>query len=68
MSGYVKSVILAEAQKYLGISTMSSLNPGEDPSFQSKGELQDRASGKNLFHTSQQTIILSGVTGLPLCQ
>lgn len=40
MSGYVKSVILAEAQKYLRISTMSSLNPGEDLSFQSKGVLQ----------------------------
>lgn len=68
MSGYVKSVILAEALKYLGISTMSSLNPGEDLSFQSKGELQDPASGKNRFHPAQQRVILSGVTELPLCQ
>lgn len=43
---------------------MSSLNPGEGRSSQSKGELQHQASGKDLFHTAQQRVILSGVTEL----
>lgn len=68
MSGYAKSVILAKAQKYLGISTMSSRNPGEDLSFQAKGELQYQPSRKNLFHTAHQRVILSGVTELTSCQ
>lgn len=68
MSGYAKSAILTKAQKYLGISTMSSLNPGEDLSFQAKGELQYQSSGKNLFNTAQQRVILRGVPELTLCQ
>lgn len=33
---------------------MSSLNPGEELSFLSKGELQYPASVKKQFHTAQQ--------------